>query len=246
MEILLALDEKTANLIKGYFYNKSNYKIIGNKYDGNVALESIIGFQPDIVLMDLVLPKRDGFSILEILQGKNFINRPEIIIISALDNDFSRTLALEKGAFDFIAKPFSLTSLKRRIDNAFKNNIPISRGTEKEIDEQITAICLMLGMPTQIAGYQYLKYAIKLCYKDFNLINKVVSELYPKVAMHFDVSVNKVERSIRHILNIVCNNERTDKLNNIFGYKLYDTMEHLANSEFIALVVSKLQIDNAV
>ena len=249
MNILIALDDDNSKALSNYFSTLSSYNVCACVNDGHACIDAIVNLQPDVLITDLILPKVDGFAVLDFISNKLLSKRPIVIVVSALTVDAFVNKALSAGANDFLAKPFSLESIKAHID-ALVNGSPItsssfSKTKSKVIEEQITTVFLTIGIPAHIKGYQYLREAIKLTFDNPNLINNITKELYPTIAQKFETTPSKVERAIRHAIEIAWNRGRIESINTIFGIKVYNNADRPTNSEFIALVADKMLLDNA-
>lgn len=249
MNILIAIDDDNAKSINNYFSSINGYSVCACCNDGESAIDNIVNLQPDVVILDLILPKVDGFAVLDFISKKLLTKRPLVIVVSALTQDAFVNKALSAGANDFLAKPFSLDSLKSHIDALFSGtpitNNSLSKSKSKVIEEQITTVFLTIGIPAHIKGYQYLREAIKLTFEHPNYINNITKELYPAIAQKFETTPSKVERAIRHAIEIAWNRGRIESINTIFGIKVYNNADRPTNSEFIALVADKMLLDNA-
>ena len=249
MNILIAIDDDNAKSINNYFSSINGYSVCACCNDGESAIDNIVNLQPDVVILDLILPKVDGFAVLDFISKKLLTKRPLVIVVSALTQDAFVNKALSAGANDFLAKPFSLDSLKSHIDALFSGtpitNNSLSKSKSKVIEEQITTVFLTIGIPAHIKGYQYLREAIKLTFEHPNYINNITKELYPAIAQKFETTPSKVERAIRHAIEIAWNRGRIESINTIFGIKVYNNADRPTNSEFIALVADQMLLDNA-
>ena len=249
MNILIAIDDDNAKSINNYFSSINGYSVCACSNSGESAIHNIVNLQPDVVILDLILPKVDGFAVLDFISKKLLTKRPLVIVVSALTQDAFVNKALSAGANDFLAKPFSLDSLKSHIDALFSGtpitNNSLSKSKSKVIEEQITTVFLTIGIPAHIKGYQYLREAIKLTFEHPNYINNITKELYPAIAQKFETTPSKVERAIRHAIEIAWNRGRIESINTIFGIKVYNNADRPTNSEFIALVADKMLLDNA-
>ena len=207
----------------------------------------------DILICDLILPQMDGFVLLE--EAQKFPRPPKVIIISALSQDELIRKVCSLGAYFYIMKPFDLESLCRRVVEAFDAPLPVSE-TEplvqlprpqravKSLDERIANVFLAVGIPAHIKGYHFLREAVRLVYHDRSMINAITKELYPGVAMAFETSPSKVERAIRHAIEVAWARGKIENINGIFGYTIYTKQEKPTNGEIIALVADKLLMDD--
>lgn len=248
MNILIALDEENAKNLNEYFACLSDYKVVAIVNDGESAIEKLTQYRPDILIMDLILPNKDGFAVLDFIKNTMINKKPIVIITSALTNDAFVTKTLQSGASSFLAKPCSAETIKNHIDTLFYPSKPIQKMNSatktKIIEEQITAIFLTIGIPAHVVGYQFLKEAIKLTLENTNLVNNMTKELYPLVAKKFETNPAKIERSIRNAITTAWNRGKMESINQIFGYQIYGKNDKPTNGEFIALVADKIMLDN--
>lgn len=222
--------------------------------DGAQALSMLKKGKYDILLMDLILPQLDGFSLLEELQQCQSTYPLNIVVISALSQDDVIRRACSLGANYFVVKPFDIEMLCRRlletpVRKIENNTVPFARvsasgSSVKSLDERISNVFLTVGIPAHIKGYHFLREAVKLVYKDRSLINAITKELYPGVAKVFETSASKVERAIRHAIEVSWARGKIENINAIFGYTIYSKNEKPTNGEFIALVADKLTTDD--
>lgn len=248
MNILLALDDEATKPIVDYF-KSSNYNIVSTVSDGQSAIDNIVNMQPDIVVLDLILPKLDGYAVLDFITNKLLAKKPYIIVTSVLTQEAFINKAFTLGANDFIAKPFAMETLKMHFNSMENKDVlniqKVVKSKTKILEEQITTIFLTIGIPAHIKGYQFLREAIKLTFDNPSLINNITKELYPAIAKNFETTASKVERAIRHAIEIAWNRGKIENINTLFGYKIYDNVDRPTNSEFIALIADKMLLDNA-
>ncbi|MBO4479133.1 MAG: sporulation transcription factor Spo0A, partial [Clostridia bacterium] len=156
--------------------------------------------------------------------------------------------AIKNGASHYMLKPISFLSLKNRIDEIVgvaATTLPTRSVPNKMLDERITNIFIAVGIPAHIKGYQFLREAIKMAVANPEIINSITKRLYPEVAERFDTSASKVERAIRHAIEVAWNKGKIENINQIFGVKVYSGNEKPTNGEFIALVADKMLIECA-
>lgn len=230
--------------IKKYFENDEHFTVVGVAENGKRALELAKELSPDLIYLNLVLPELDGFGVLSALPTP----KPRIIVCSSLATDTFVERALTLGADYFMAKPFSLSTLKERCLEIFgtrerAREIRIRRNESRNLDEKLSNIFLTMGIPAHIKGYQFLREAIKMSIDTPELINSITKKLYPAIAEHFSTSASKVERAIRHAIEVAWNRGKIENLNAIFGIKVYGANEKPTNGEFIALVADKMLIE---
>ena len=227
-------------------FTDEKYEIIATTANGEELINLINSKNPNVVVMDIVLQKCDGFKVLEQI-GKNKTN---IIIHSALSMDGFINKAISLGAKYYCIKPFDLNTLKERLDdivNPEKSqfNTFFNGKANSQIEEKITNIFITVGIPAHIKGYQFLREAIKLAIANPEIINSITKKLYPTIAEKYDTSASKVERAIRHAIEVAWNRGKIENINNLFGIKVYSSNEKPTNGEFIALVADKMLIEGA-
>lgn len=225
-------------------------EFVGTAANGMTAIEMISRFKPDIVLLDIIMPQLDGFGVMEYLAEHNMM--PEIIVISALTQENFIYRALNMGAKYYIAKPFEKENIKNRIQdvialkkgsfiNTVKNDTPSPRTS---LDEKISSVFISIGIPAHIKGYHFLREAVKMVVENPDSINRITKELYPGIARKFTTSSSKVERAIRHAIEVAWTRGRIENINDLFGFKVYGKNDKPTNGEFIALIADKLTLEN--
>lgn len=206
-------------------------------YNGKDGLEK--SNEADCVLLDLVMPIMDGFAFLEKFDKKS----AKVIAVSALSQDVFIAKAMELGCDYYLLKPTPVESIVKKVEEALNQK---SRRLikNKSLEERITKIFISVGIPPHIKGYQYLREAIKLSIEDPDIINSITKKLYPGVAQRFDTSPSKVERAIRHAIEVGWNRGKIENINSLFGVRVYSQNEKPTNGEFIALVADKLLLES--
>ena len=243
-------DTQRKNLVN--FLQVENISKIIDCNDGAEALAICEKEHPDFIICDLVLPTLDGFELLEkIYQDEEIKNKPKVIVVSSLKNEGFAQKSLDLGAKYYMAKPVSNEVLLKRINNLLNTEEPkveviTPRGIKSRVlDEKISNIFITVGIPAHIKGYQFLREAIKMAIDNPEIINSITKQLYPSIATHFDTSASKVERAIRHAIEVAWNRGKIENINNLFGIKVYNSNEKPTNGEFIALVADKMLIEGA-
>ncbi len=238
-KILIADDnEEFVRELSDYLGGKDEYDIVATAYDGEEALEKINANRPDVVLLDIVMPKLDGYGVLEQISGST-----KVIVMSALASGSFVTRAINLGAKYYMMKPFRFEQLDARISECMASGAA-SRIKNKTLEEKITNIFITVGIPAHIKGYQFLREAIKMAIDNPDIINSITKRLYPEVARRFDTSPSKVERAIRHAIEVAWNRGKIENINNLFGVRVYSHNEKPTNGEFIALVADKMLLES--
>lgn len=218
--------------------------------DGAAALTALHSSRFDVILTELAMPNVDGFGILEHIKAGLLENPPQVIVITALRNEDIIRRACNMGAKYYMIKPADPETIYRRImdldeNTSSQNQMYRPQTAPKTLDERITSIFLIIGIPAHIKGYHYLREAVKMVYQRPELINSITKELYPGIATHFQTSSSKVERAIRHAIEVAWARGRIENINQIFGFNIYNKNDKPTNGEFIALVADKLIMESA-
>lgn len=227
-------------------------EVIDVAKDGVEAITKIQEFNPDVVVLDIVMPVLDGYGVLEFFKNNKY--KPKFLIYSALSMDEFVFKAFQYGADDYIAKPCQPEHLcKRMLSLTAKNPVDKLAVLEKAeiknnyraktLDERITSVFLTVGIPAHIKGYQYLREGIKMAVENPVVINSITKQLYPSIAQKYETSASKVERAIRHAIEVSWNRGKIENINTLFGLKVYSAKEKPTNGEFIALVADKMLIE---
>lgn len=244
---ILLVDDDPQHLsqTKSYFAAQEQIRQIDVATDGKQAVEKIRAARYDAILMDLIMPKLDGLGVLEqlnMLGGE----KPAVIIVTAIHNENMIKSACSLGAKYFMVKPIEPSTLyKRTLDmlaHAPETGVSITPAPvpPRTLDEKITSVFLVAGIPAHIKGYHYLREGIKMVYNSPTMINRITKELYPSIAKFFNTSPSKVERAIRHAIEVAWTRGKIENINQLFGYNIYSKNDKPTNGEFIALVADKL------
>ncbi len=246
IKIYIADNTDFKNKAIAYFETKDNFEIVGSSDDGQKAFIDICALKPDAVLMECVLPSIDGFVVMDKLNERMGSNRPKIIIVSSLSHDGFVAKAMSQGASYFLCKPVELTIVEQRINDVFdlvEKKEEKAKPKNRILEEKISNIFITVGIPAHIKGYQFLREAIKMAIDEPEIINSITKKLYPAIAERFDTSSSKVERAIRHAIEVAWNRGKIENINSIFGLKVYTSNDKPTNGEFIALVADKMIIE---
>lgn len=214
--------------------------------DGTALLETIKSDAPDVAVMDAILPHMDAIELMKKVQASGG-KRPQFIVTSAYDNPFIEKQVMQGGAAYFMLKPFEISALGERITSLTQGGMTgrNAPGTEN-MEIVVTDVIHQLGVPAHIKGYHYLREAILSSIEDPELLESVTKLLYPTVAKRFDTTSSRVERAIRHAIEIAWDRGNLDTLNAFFGYTVNTCKGKPTNSEFIALITDKLRLQHRV
>lgn len=245
--VILADEEQNTMEEMKKSFERDGYQVLAMTSDGEELIDLIKIHTPDVVIMDIVLQKCDGFKVLESLAGNK---KTKVIVQSSLSIDGFINKAISLGAKYYCIKPFDIETLKDRMHDVLNTDNKETRvffnaKTTNHIEEKITNIFITVGIPAHIKGYQFLREAIKLAIANPEIINSITKKLYPTIAEKYDTSASKVERAIRHAIEVAWNRGKIENINNLFGIKVYSSNEKPTNGEFIALVADKMLIEGA-
>jgi len=243
ISVLLVDDnQEFSYTVNEYISTLDDINVIGIACDGNEAIDMIEKYFPDVVLLDIVMPYLDGLGVLKALRKMKIEKQPKVIITSAIAQDIITKNVMSLGADYYIIKPCDMGLLADRIrlicSRVSSGSLCIEKTTDLEV--MVTKIIHEIGIPAHIKGYHYLREAILSVIKDSDLINAVTKQLYPLVAKRFNTEPSRVERAIRHAIEIAWDRGNTDTLNNLFGYTIQNSKGKPTNSEFIAMISDKL------
>ncbi len=238
-------NQDLVNEIKEYFSDHANINISLEANDGDMALKLIKEYQSDydVVILDLVMPKKDGLDVLEEMKRLN-INK-KVIVISSYHSDEMIRKVSSYGIDYFVVKPFEMISLEKRILNSFNyiENNRIFDIFHNNLQISVTKILHELGVPSHIKGYQYIREGIIRIYDNPDFIGGITKVLYPDIAKTYDTTVSRVERAIRHAIEVSWNRGNWDLMEEIFGHSVDIDKAKPTNSEFIVTVADKLRLD---
>ena len=246
-KIMLVDDnEKVIELYEGLFKDVSGLEIVNISKDGEEAinyLESNIE-NIDLIILDIVMPKKDGIDVLNFMK-ENYINK-KIIVVTSCNSEATIRKATELGANYYMLKPVSEDKLIEKVKELTTANDKINVGyniDDNNLQVNVTHVLHELGVPSHIKGYHYLREGIKLIYNNPELIGGITKELYPSIAKKFSSTDTRVERSIRHAIEVSWNRGNWDLMQDLFGYSVDIDKAKPTNSEFIVTIADKLRMD---
>ena len=235
------------------FLAKKGYRIVGDCQDGYEALRIIEETKPDAVILDILLPRLDGIEVINEAKTRIPGYSPTFIVVTGIGNNKMLSEATRAGASYCIIKPCEYSALSNRLESALKestpseNTLPVTQGTpsqnaDVELEALVTKIIHQIGVPAHIKGYQYLRTAIMMTMYNTELINSITKQLYPGVAKKYGTTSSRVERAIRHAIEVAWDRGDVDVINSYFGYTVQSTRGKPTNSEFIALISDNLRL----
>ncbi len=238
------LGKSCEKALKGY-----GMDVIMCEKDGSLLLEKIRTEKPDVVLADIFMQNQDILGVLDEINKTDAKERPMIMAMSSFDNPRLEKETLNAGASYYFLKPFDINAMAERIIrlSGWRNEIsPVvvkdNVVTDPELELMVTEIIHQIGVPAHIKGYQYLREAIILSVKNSEIINSVTKLLYPTVAKNHGTTSSRVERAIRHAIEVAWDRGDIDVLNSYFGYTIQNDRGKPTNSEFIAMISDKLRL----
>ncbi|NLK93627.1 MAG: sporulation transcription factor Spo0A [Clostridiales bacterium] len=266
ISVLIADDNKEfCTILNDYLLNQKDIVVTAIAKDGKEALDLIEEKKPDLVVLDIIMPHLDGLGVLEKLNNMKLDKFPRIIILSAVGQDKITQQAITLGADYYVVKPFDMDVFTKRIREMFNNNssekiVQNSTSTmpivEREaaatgngpvdLETEIISIIHEIGVPAHIKGYMYLREAITMVVNDMELLSAVTKELYPSIAKKYNTTASRVERAIRHAIEVAWGRGQVEAINKLFGYTIHNEKGKPTNSEFIAIIADKLRLKNKV
>lgn len=239
--VLLAdTSEEFRTMLREAVEESGEYHIIGCVGTGTEALELVSAGKPEIVLMDTVLPGTDGLSVLRRMKERGC--GAKVILFSAFVSDEVLSEAVELGASYFLPKPFAVEALLDRMHGLF-HAASVVQDHRSQLKNLVTAVIHEIGVPAHIKGYQYLREAILIAVEDMDMINAVTKALYPAVAKRYGTTPSRVERAVRHAIEVAWDRGDLEVLQKYFGYTVSNTKGKPTNSEFIAMIADRLMLE---
>lgn len=247
---LIGEDTESKAKIREYFAQNNDYEFVFDEADGYKALQYFDENDVDVVITPIMLPELNAFDLMEHFRNKKSM---KFLILSELKSEAFMMRCLTSGAAGYLLKPVNCAVLAEKLQNlqSAKTTFtttgkPSNLGKTflgKTLDEKISNIFITVGIPAHIKGYQYLRDGIKLVVENSQKINSITKCLYPEIAKRFGTTSSKVERAIRHAIEVAWNRGKIENINNLFGTKIYTANEKPTNGEFIALIADKMLLD---
>ncbi|MFS0561970.1 sporulation transcription factor Spo0A [Terribacillus sp. 179-K 1B1 HS] len=253
--VLVDDNRELVQLMEEYFEDQSDIEVIGTAYNGKDCLDMLEDLQPDVVVLDIIMPHVDGLAVLRTLRERTSAPMPHVIMLTAFGQEEVTKKAVDLGAAYFILKPFDLENLAAQIRQVSGHGgnyeaSPIRVTKEKKRDKKpnleasITNIIHEIGVPAHIKGYMYLREAITMVYNDIDLLGSITKVLYPDIAKTYNTTASRVERAIRHAIEVAWNRGNMDSISSLFGYTVSISKAKPTNSEFIAMVADRLRLEH--
>lgn len=247
-------NERILELLGEIISTDKELSLVGKAKNGEDAYEVIKKEEPDVVLLDLIMPKMDGLTVMEMVnEDKTIKKHPEFIVVTAVGQEKITEDAFKKGASYYILKPFKAEVILNRIKNSGKSATRQETGSgrqsgqpekvQENLESKVTNMIHEVGIPAHIKGYHYLRDAIIMAVEDMDVLNAITKVLYPTVAKKHQTTSSRVERAIRHAIEVAWSRGKLDTLDNLFGYTVNNRKGKPTNSEFIALIADTIQLE---
>jgi len=270
LRVLIADDNREFNeLLSNFLEEQPDIEVVGRAYNGKEALEKAVETEPDVLLLDIIMPYLDGLGVLEQLPDLDIEQKPKIIMLTAFGHENITHRAVELGATYYILKPFNMELLSERIrqlsnysdgssdsgtsSSTSSSSIDKSQYVQKSttinsnnLETEITNIIHEIGIPAHIKGYLYLREAIMMVIQEIEILGAITKVLYPRIAEKYNTTPSRVERAIRHAIEVAWARNNVDTIKKFFGYTINTERGKPTNSEFIALVADKLRLRTKV
>ena len=249
-------NRELVGLLEDYISSQDDMEVVGISHNGQECLDMLTSVDPDVLVLDIIMPHLDGLAVLERLRDVKKGTIPNVIMLTAFGQEDVTKKAVELGASYFILKPFDMENLGNHIRqvsgnaNTFTRKSPNvsyrsqSEQKPKNLDASITSIIHEIGVPAHIKGYLYLREAISMVYNDIELLGSITKVLYPDIAKKYNTTASRVERAIRHAIEVAWSRGNIDSISSLFGYTVSMSKAKPTNSEFIAMVADKLRLEH--
>lgn len=243
-------------LLEEYISEQPDMEVIGVAHNGQDCLSMLEQVKPDVLVLDIIMPHLDGLAVLERMKDfQKGTSIPNVIMLTAFGQEDVTKKAVELGASYFILKPFDMENLVNHIRQSGEKGAGMARSNSYSprqpveskpinLDASITSIIHEIGVPAHIKGYLYLREAISMVYNDIELLGSITKVLYPDIAKKYNTTASRVERAIRHAIEVAWSRGNIESISSLFGYTVSMTKAKPTNSEFIAMVADKLRLEH--
>lgn len=245
-------NDKMLNILSEIIDNDDELNLVGKANNGEDMYDIIKSTQPDVVLIDLIMPRMDGLSVMDaILHDPSLSKHPNFIVVTAVGQENITEDAFKRGANYYIMKPFNNDSILKRIKGVKTMYHPtplnlakpvIEESYEDQLEKHVTNMLHEIGIPAHIKGYHYLRDSIIMSVEDMDVLNAITKVLYPTVAKRNQTTASRVERAIRHAIEVAWSRGKLDTLDELFGYTVCNGKGKPTNSEFIALIADTIRL----
>ena len=250
-------NERIIHMLGSVIASDSELELVGQADNGKDIYDIILNKQPDVVLLDIIMPKEDGLTVMERIQrDENVKKQPVFIVVSAVSQERLTEDAFNLGAYYYILKPFDNDMILKRIKTLRRGIVPgfvtkadiavagqAPKLLERNLEMDVTNVIHEIGVPAHIKGYQYLRDAIIMAVNDMEMLNSITKILYPTIAKKHQTTPSRVERAIRHAIEVAWSRGKLDAIDELFGYTVNSGKGKPTNSEFIALIADKIRLE---
>lgn len=261
-KVKIAIVDDNKELVKtlvSFFDTQQEIEVIWTANNGQICLSMLEQERPDILLLDIIMPHLDGIGVLETLSETNKMGDMQIMMLTAFGQETVMSQAASLGASYFMLKPFEFDRLISQVmkiagkPKTTQQNFAVEPQTapsgavsQKVLDTAITSMIKEIGVPAHIKGYAFLREAIQMVYSDVELLGSVTKILYPDIAKKYNTTPSRVERAIRHAIEVAWNRGNYDLISKTFGYTVHHLKSKPTNSEFIAMIADKIRLEHMV
>ncbi|KGR74650.1 sporulation transcription factor Spo0A [Ureibacillus sinduriensis] len=257
-KVRVAIADDNRDLVRTmeqFFENHPDIEVVATASNGKLCIKMLEEFHPDVLLLDIIMPHLDGLGVLEAMYSDDGFSKTQVIMLTAFGQEDVMKQAVTYGASYFMLKPFEFDQLVQKIlhcagqkvESVKRQSILQPEGqakvNQRQLDTTITAIIKEIGVPAHIKGYSYLREAIQMVYYDIELLGSVTKILYPEIAKKFGTTPSRVERAIRHAIEVAWNRGNYESISQMFGYTVHHLKSKPTNSEFIAMIADKIRIE---
>ena len=250
-------NERMIHMLGSMIESDNELELVGQADNGKDIYDIIKEKEPDVVLLDIIMPKEDGLTVMERINRDDSMKKhPVFIVVSAVSQERITEDAFNLGAYYYILKPFDNDMVLRRIKNlkyGVRGNVPklaaksssehVMQLLERNLEMDVTNVIHEIGVPAHIKGYQYLRDAIIMSVNDMEMLNSITKILYPTIAKKHQTTPSRVERAIRHAIEVAWSRGKLDAIDEMFGYTVNSGKGKPTNSEFIALIADKIRLE---
>ncbi|WP_088010911.1 sporulation transcription factor Spo0A [Gottfriedia acidiceleris] len=256
IKVLLVDDNKElVIMLENYINAQTDMEVVGVAFNGQDCLPLVKDKKPDVLVLDIIMPHLDGLAVLDRLRTGLVEKIPNVIMLTAFGQEDVTKKAVDLGASYFILKPFDMEHLISNIRQVVGKGSAVTKRNSpslvtnyenkpRNLDASITSIIHEIGVPAHIKGYMYLREAISMVYNDIELLGSITKVLYPDIAKKFNTTASRVERAIRHAIEVAWSRGNIDSISTLFGYTISMSKAKPTNSEFIAMVADKLRLEH--
>ena len=243
---VLVVDDNVSSVsaISKYFSSHAVIKVVDSANDGEEALKKLRSKEYDVILLDLIIPKIDGLEVLDIMSKEHI--KGKVIILTSYSKEETIRRVSDYGVNYYMLKPFDLKLLEKRITEVVSEPDVVHKKVSNKLDLKVSKMLHNLGVPSHIKGYQYIRDSIIMMYENPKYLGGITKELYPDIAMKYETTPSRVERAIRHAIEVSWNRGDYELMEEIFGNSVDYDRAKPTNSEFIATVTDKIRMDGVV